>query len=192
MTNQRLAIHQHRYNSWVLNSIILGTITAIMTAVFLPVGQGAFFGISLLCLIMTTSVLFSLFTRSPSSKIRTGEVLIAVAIYCITCMFLYLSGMELLHWDIPYSEYRTILHENYSGYYVFDSNKAEYQEQKDTLAITTLMSPLIVSFPLILLLGLILFGWKWIAASKPDSMYDVDFFLLNPGCAWFPWKKRVA
>lgn len=178
------AVRQHNYNSWVLNLIILGTILAIYTAVFLPVGQGAFFGITFLCLIMATAMFYPVFQEGSSSTINTGKVVLAIIIYGTTSMFLYLSGMEIMHWGIPYGEYRQIFHKE-NGYMWLKTN---YEEQKELLAILSLWIPFSFSLLLSFFIGIISFGWKWMTVKKPEEV-DVDFFLLNPACAWFPWKR---
>lgn len=185
------AVSQHKYNTLVLNGIIFGVITTILTAVFLPVGQGTFFGITFLCLILTTAMLLPINTAGPSSKVSAGKIILAITIYGITCMCFYLSGMEILHWNVPYSEYRTEFHEYYSWYTTNVGNleKLEYQEQKDILGALSVGLPLIIIFVSSFLLGIFIFGWKLGITNIPESI-EIDFFLLNPAHAWFPWKRR--
>ncbi len=194
MKNQTQAVSQHKYNTLVLNSIIIGVIISILTAVFLPVGQGAFFGITFLCLILTTAMLFPIEANiSAPSKTSAWKVIFLLIFYGITCMFFYLSGMEILHWNVPYSEYRTEFHEYYSWYTTSVGNleKLEYQEQKDILGALSVGLPLIIVSIASFLLGIFVFGWKLGITNIPESI-KVDFFLLNPACAWFPWKRSVT
>ena len=189
MTNQFK--YKFKYNSIVLNAMLLGVTTAIATALFLPVGQGAFFGTALLCLIMSSALYLSLFMKlEPSSKIkiRPGEIITMLIIFLVTSLFIYLSGMEILHWNIPYSEYRHILHQDEG--YVW--TMSEYEKQIRDLFFFAMMFSILGMSILSMFLGIAVFGKKWLGKKNYNGVEQIDFFLLNSACAWFPWNRKVA
>jgi len=190
MTNQLTqAVSQHKYNSIVLNGIILGIITAILTALFLPVGNGAFFGLTFLCMFVSSSLYLSLFQKfNPNSKIQKGEIVIMLALFFITSIFMYLSGMEILHWNIPYHEYRVKLHQD-TGYVW---TMSEYEDRLAGLPWLALLCSEIGIQILSLVLASAIFGKKWLFSKNYFDAEKIDFFLLNSACAWFLWKRKIV
>lgn len=159
------AVSQHRYNSWVLNFIILGVIASILTAIFIPWGYGKFSGISFLIGTQITAIIASMATQTKRDDGSNW-----VSYFIPFCFLLFMSivvtsslFIELLNMGHSYADVRKMLPGS-------DTKKAG------------------------IILGVVtstLFGLFGVLLTRNFRRKNtfVDYFLLNPAIANLFWKR---